>query len=149
MEKLTNSLLKAIKKWTKKAQSKMKAALAAGGKTHTNLYKKFALTVKVEKEGTVTIEANLGPSAMFVEKGRRPGKQPPLNSIKAWCKTRGIPSKAAFPIARTIGERGIKPTPFMKPLTDLQELLKEMGVATVEAVREEVKEAKKEIENKQ
>jgi fructose-1,6-bisphosphatase/inositol monophosphatase family enzyme len=42
----------------------------------------------------------------YVEQGRSPGKQPPLNRIMEWCVARGIPKEAAFPIARKIGQFG-------------------------------------------
>ena len=48
----------------------------------------------------------------YVDKGRRPGKRPPLKKIEAWCRVKGIPKKAAYPIAKKIGERGIKLTNF-------------------------------------
>lgn len=46
----------------------------------------------------------------FVDKGRRKGKYPPIRDIKAWCRIKGIPQAAAFPIARDIFRFGIKPT---------------------------------------
>ena len=50
-----------------------------------------------------------------VIKGRGAGKtQPPLSAILGWVGRHGIPDSAAFPIARAIGERGIKPNDFMK-----------------------------------
>lgn len=48
----------------------------------------------------------------YVDAGRLPGKMPPVSKIREWTKLRGIPEKAAWPIARNIGRFGIKPTPF-------------------------------------
>lgn len=48
----------------------------------------------------------------YVDKGRRPGKRPPLRKIQEWCRVKGIPKRAAYPIAKKIGERGIKITNF-------------------------------------
>lgn len=45
----------------------------------------------------------------FVENGRRPGKFPPLVAISRWCEAKGIPVRAAFPIAKKIAEKGIEP----------------------------------------
>ena len=45
----------------------------------------------------------------YVDSGRPQGKQPPLESIKAWCRVKGIPERAAFPIARKIGRIGTRP----------------------------------------
>lgn len=49
----------------------------------------------------------------YVEYGRRPGKIPPINKIKEWCRYRGIPQQAAFPIAKKIGKFGIDPRPIL------------------------------------
>jgi len=46
----------------------------------------------------------------FVDKGRKPGRFPPLQAIQAWCRIRRIPKAAAFPIAKKIYKFGIKPT---------------------------------------
>ena len=46
----------------------------------------------------------------FVDKGRRKGKYPPIRDIKAWCRIKGIPQAAAFPIAKSIFRYGVKPT---------------------------------------
>jgi len=42
----------------------------------------------------------------YIEQGRPPGRMPPLSRIIEWCIARGIPTGAAFPIAKRIGERG-------------------------------------------
>jgi len=46
----------------------------------------------------------------YVDKGRRPGKMPPINAISKWASIKGISQKAVFPIAKKIGRLGIKPT---------------------------------------
>lgn len=57
----------------------------------------------------------------FVDKGRKPGKMPPIKAIKPWVEMKGIKiigknqkvltsESAAYLIARSIGEDGIKPT---------------------------------------
>jgi hypothetical protein len=51
--------------------------------------------------------------AVFVDKGRKPNsKMPPEDEIKRWMKIKGIPSRLLFPIRRSIGKKGIKPTNF-------------------------------------
>jgi hypothetical protein len=56
----------------------------------------------------------------FVDKGRSPGKMPPVSSIRPWVEAKGIKmttssgilmssNQSAFVIARSIGEKGIKP----------------------------------------
>jgi hypothetical protein len=63
---------------------------------------------------------------VYVDKGRKPGKQPPLKGIKEWCKIKGIPETAAFPIARNIGRFGIPATNFYSiPLARNEQRLKD------------------------
>lgn len=50
----------------------------------------------------------------FVDSGRHQGKMPPLSAIKAWCKIKGIPEKAAWPIAQKIARIGTKPSNYFK-----------------------------------
>ena len=55
---------------------------------------------------TLTIEA--APYFRNIELGRRPAQRPPPPSaIRRWCEVKGIYVRAAFPIARAIGKRGI------------------------------------------
>lgn len=56
--------------------------------------------------------------AIFVDKGRRPGKMPPLKNISDWCDSRGIDNKFAYPIARKIGLEGIPERPFLHIFKD-------------------------------
>lgn len=46
----------------------------------------------------------------YVDKGRKPGKYPPLKAISDWTKLKNIAPEAVFPIARKIFKFGIKPT---------------------------------------
>lgn len=46
----------------------------------------------------------------YVDKGRKKGKYPPIQSIQNWCRLRKIPRAAAYPIAHKIFKFGIKPT---------------------------------------
>ena len=69
------------------------------------------------------VVGNHADHALYVEKGRRPGKRPPMSAIQRWMAAKGIPSRAAFPIARAIGKRGIKGRPcFLK--ADVQQHIK-------------------------
>ena len=45
-----------------------------------------------------------------IDKGRKPGKQPPIAEIKKWAQIKGIDSKYVYPIAKSIGKKGIKAT---------------------------------------
>lgn len=42
----------------------------------------------------------------FVERGRGPGKFPPIKEIEDWCIAKGIPVEAAYPIATIIARKG-------------------------------------------
>lgn len=46
----------------------------------------------------------------YVDKGRKPGKYPPIKAIAKWVEVKGISPEAVFPIARSIFKFGIKPT---------------------------------------
>lgn len=51
----------------------------------------------------------------YVDEGRKPGKMPPTKPIRKWIDDKkisviGSKDSAAFLIARSIGEKGIKPT---------------------------------------
>jgi hypothetical protein len=63
-----------------------------------------------EAAGEVALQLYAADYFVFVDKGRRPGKQPPLDAIEAFCQKVGIPVSAAFPIAQSIGKIGIPPT---------------------------------------
>ena len=77
------------------------------------------------------IDFNMPDYGNFVDKGRGPGKQPPISAIKPWLQIKGIPEKFAFPIARNIGKRGIKATPFFGTTIDskIGELTNELTIA--------------------
>lgn len=60
----------------------------------------------------VRLQISMAEHGIYVDQGRRPGKQPPLSNIREWCSSKGIPQDAAYPIARHIGRFGIPPTRF-------------------------------------
>lgn len=136
---LTPELLKVVKKWSAKTESAMKRILSSKGKGNSRLYKQLKLIVR-PKQNSIEISTGLPDYAVFVDKGRHPGKQPPLKSIIAWCKSKGIEKSAAFPIARKIGERGIKPTNFMKPFSQFRDLIEELTKTAVVVIKEDIKE---------
>lgn len=61
------------------------------------------------------LSSRIGPSVaygLYVERGRRPGKPPPVAAIEPWARRRGA---NPFLVARAIGRRGTKPRPFLVP----------------------------------
>ena len=75
----------------------------------------------IEVLGNFMIQVISGSYLEYVDKGRKPGKQPPQSAIKKWIDIRGIsPDKGmtkdglAFVIARSIGRKGIQPTGVIK-----------------------------------
>ena len=68
-------------------------------------------------------------------KGRKGSFKEGLESIKDWCRSKGIDEKAAYPIFISILEKGITPQPYLYPsfvegrkqyLKDLKDYLKEL-----------------------
>jgi hypothetical protein len=61
------------------------------------------------------LKLTAAPYFKNVDKGRRPGKMPPVKPIKSWIRSKGLvfnnatADQAAFMIARSIGINGIKP----------------------------------------
>lgn len=49
----------------------------------------------------------------WVNYGRRPGAWPPMAAIRAWVQAIGLPSTAAFPIARSIAAKGTPGQPYV------------------------------------
>ena len=64
----------------------------------------------------MTLEAEGG--ALYIDSGRKAGStMPPIAPIKEWMEARGI-SANPFVIARSIAEKGIKPTPLVETLDE-------------------------------
>ena len=74
--------------------------------------------VKSDKKGNTVVQLFAEDYLRFVDKGRRPGKQPPLRAIKEWTRIKLLPEKLAFPIARKIGKVGIKGINIINPTID-------------------------------
>lgn len=65
--------------------------------------------------GGAALTANIGPRAkyaQFVERGRGPGRPPPVAAVEAWARSKGI---NPYALAASIGRKGTKPHPFVAP----------------------------------
>lgn len=72
-----------------------------------------SVVTEVSARGLAIWVGSQSPYAAYVEFGTRP-HFPPLDAIRAWCRVKGIPESAAFPIARQISVRGTPAIPFMR-----------------------------------
>ena len=54
----------------------------------------------------------------YVDKGRRPGKFPPVTAIRDWVRTKGLPERAVYPIGRAIAIKGIEALNIVNPTID-------------------------------
>lgn len=92
-----------------------KQLISADKKATGDLIKSLDYSVIETIDGVLlTIKAN--DYLKYVDAGRRPGKFPPINKIEKWVKVKHIKFKkqtqeqTAFVIARSIKDKGIKPT---------------------------------------
>jgi hypothetical protein len=109
---------KVLEGWGTDVISSMRDILVNSGKNASgNLINSLSYQITFNGDN-LDIEFQMPEYGEFVDKGRGPGKQPPLSSISQWAQIRGIPQKAVFPIARKIGREGIKPTPFFQTSID-------------------------------
>lgn len=110
-----------------RAKIKLNGSYASGW-----LYNSFK-SKAMKRAGKYELEIDYVYYGLFVDKGRRPGKQPPLDDIRQWCRLKGIPEDAAYPIARKIGERGYAAKPFsdvaVDDLATVAKIISEMGEA--------------------
>lgn len=90
--------------------------------------------------GGANLQSKIGPSVgygLVVEKGRGAGKpMPPEGAIAGWAARKGIPASALYVLRRSIGRKGIKARPYMKPAFDQHQgrvvaLFQKIGVRVV------------------
>ncbi len=87
----------------------------------TGIISHLNLTVIPTANGCV-IESHFPNYAYFVEHGRRPGKQPPISSLTAWCARHGM-SGFEYPLARKIAKYGTQGKHFLTPLNRMVDML--------------------------
>ena len=103
-------------KFMAKLVEKLQRKLIDKGKLATgSLIGQMKYDVKVDSQGRAVGRLFSEDYLRYVDKGRRPGKQPPLKAIKEWTRVKMIPEKYAFPIARKIGREGIKGINIINP----------------------------------
>lgn len=106
---------------------KLNGAFASG-----RLYDSVKYKVYKDRQEVYHMEFDYVYYGLWVNYGRKPSnKMPPLNDIREWCRLKGIPEEAAFPIAKKIKEFGFKGINFTKPFeTDVEvvkQIMSEMG----------------------
>lgn len=104
--------------------------------------------------GVLSIEIYSEDYLKYVDGGRRPGKMPPIKAIKPWVESKGIKftkkgggfitsESAAYVIAKSIGEKGIKAT---NVVSKVQKLLFAQWEAQIKlAIQEDYKEYIKKV----
>lgn len=79
----------------------LNGAIASG-----RLIDSIASKVTQNKEGVYQLNFSYLKYGKWVDEGRKPGKMPPVNDIKEWCRWKGIPQEAAWGIAKNIAKYG-------------------------------------------
>lgn len=111
-----------------------------GSIASSNLYNSLNYEVRRQVDEYI-LDFESAPYGDFVEKGRKPGKFPPIGPIRRWTQYKGIPVEAAYPIARNIFKFGIKPRPFALPAINrwrddiIKELVNEIRSETINTTR--------------
>lgn len=100
---------------------KLNGAFASG-----TLYDSIKYKVFKDKSEIYHMEFDYVYYGLFVNYGRKPSsKMPPLKDIREWCRLKGIPQDAAFPIAKKIQKFGFRGIDFTKPFEDAQGPIKQ------------------------
>jgi hypothetical protein len=77
-----------------------------------------SMIIEVKDQGLRIFVGSTSHYAPYVEYGTRP-HFPPVSAIREWCRLKGIPESAAYPIARKIAERGTPEQPFFAPAVQI------------------------------
>jgi hypothetical protein len=102
-----------IDKWIKETISLMKKAILSKSKGPIDFVDKIEFRI----DGT-NVYFEYPEYGKWIDSGRGPGKMPPFSSLTGWMKKHNIENKWAFPIAKNIGQVGIKSRPFIHIFED-------------------------------
>jgi hypothetical protein len=114
-------------------QKQMKSIIKLNGSFASGrLYDSIKYKVYKDRTEMYHLEFDYVYYGLWVNYGRKPSnKMPPLDDIREWCRLKGIPEGAAFPIAKKIAKFGYKGINFTKPFeTDVavvKQIMAEMG----------------------
>lgn len=125
-KELDKSIRSVLNRYGSQVVEKMREELIQNGSiASSKLYNSLTFSVRKKVDEWI-LSFSSEDYAKYVESGRKPGKFPPISKIKEWTKQKGIPEKAAYPIAMKIYKFGIPPKPFIKPAFNMykDEILK-------------------------
>jgi hypothetical protein len=99
-----------------------------------------SITHRIDGSGGGNLRGEVGPSVrygLYVERGRRPGRPPPVSALTAWARRHGV---SPYVVARAIGRRGVRPAPFLIPAYERNRariitLFEKIGLKVVETAR--------------
>lgn len=104
-----------------KALIELNGAIASGW-----LFDSIASRVVKDKNDVYSLSFSYLFYGKWVDRGRPPGGMPPVDDIREWCRLKGIPQEAAWPIAVKIGREGYRGINFTQPIYEDLPVLKEI-----------------------
>ena len=128
-EEIQTKINEILTTWSEKEIEEAKSILQSDGKVSKGLLIN-SLIAKLEDNGVVIEFEGYGK---YVSDGRGPGRQPPTEDIADWCAVKGIPVEAAYPIARSIGQKG---SPGDGWIDSIMESIDELSAQLAEAIGE-------------
>ena len=127
---LNKDLVKVTTKWKKKTLTEMKNILRRNGKGDSRLIKNIDILISIKSDGKLSITSALPSYSIYVDRGRKKNSTPPpIRPIMEWIKRYKI-DRNPYAVARNIGKNGIKATYFMKPLSNIDQLVKDISEVT-------------------
>ncbi len=133
--KLKDIISRVLHKWGQKHTDLLKQNLDKINKVDTG-----TLMDSIQFQvGTVTLTIQMAEYAQYVHDGRRPGKFPPVDAIRAWVERKGLTITGSnrplaeqqrsltYLIGRKIANEGIEASPFLEalPIDEIMDELQE------------------------